>query len=173
MPRSVKKSVVRSAKPGPVGLTGRANAVTRGSGRKLGLIKQSVAPVKGFQRGKPQSGPFVPGAKLDASQVTDKRRVTADTQKVRSLAANAAHKKMMRPKSGGGFDPGKFMGEVGRNVSGAAGNFGKGVNEVNKAIGAAGDTAFGGLRRASLNIPDGAQSARNNEALKRALGKKN
>jgi len=66
----IKQSAV---KPGPAKLTGRANAVTRGDGRKLGLIKQSVAPVQGFQRGKTPSGPFVPGAKLDASQITDMR----------------------------------------------------------------------------------------------------
>jgi len=151
--------------------TGRANAFTRGKGLKLGLTRTMPRPPVQKQVRPPHDVNSRTGAPLvGLKKTTIPLGHGLDASKVRSLAANVARKKgMMRPASG--LDPGKFMGEVGRNVSGAAGNFGRGVNEVNKAIGAAGDTAFGGLRRASLNIPDGAQSKKNRDALKKALGK--
>lgn len=125
--------------------------------------KPSAYPRPPSQRAQ---GTFRPRAKMDTSQVRDRR----GQEVVRRHQTDARLGKRRGPK--GGTDIGKFAGEVGRNVSGAAGNFGKGVNEVNRAIGAAGEAAFGGLRSASRRIPDGAQSKRNNEALKKALGRK-
>jgi hypothetical protein len=80
-------------------------------------------------------------------------------------------KHVPRGKRHGGFDPARFLGEVGNNARDTAGNFGKGVNEVNKAVGKTGDNLFGGLRGRSRSIPGQAQSKKNNDALKRSMGK--
>lgn len=60
----------------------------------------------------------------------------------------------------GGFDPGKFAGEV-------AGNFGRGVDKVAKSV-----PVLPNIQSRSRAIPGPAQSKANNDALKKALGRK-
>ena len=69
-----------------------------------------------------------------------------------------------RAAKGGGFDPGAFAREV-------SGNFAKGVNEVGRNLDNAGGW-LGSTRKGSQNIPSAAQSKKNNDALKKALGRK-